>query len=87
MKEDNYTVLIDYSFNGVPEKLYSGNMSKYDCEEFIEEVINEKEWVNVYKKLSTKEQLKKFINVHNIASMTVVKLFRSDEFNYGVVDE
>lgn len=76
MNNKKYTVLISYSFNGVAETLDSGVMSKGECDEFVEEVINEKEWVKVNKCSGTENESSKYINVHNIASMEVVKLVK-----------
>lgn len=86
-EEKKYTVLIDYSFNGKVETLNAGIMSKGECEEFIEETISEKEWINVKKRLSDEDEFKKFINVHNIAYMWLVKLSSIDNGDYVVVSE
>lgn len=86
-EEKKYTVLIGYSFNGKVETLNAGIMSKGECEEFIEETISEKEWINVKKRLSDEDEFKKFINVHNIAYMKLVKLSSVDNGDYVVVSE
>lgn len=86
-EEKKYTVLIGYSFNGKVETLNAGVMSKEDCEYFIEETISEKEWINVKKRLSDKDEFKKFINVHNIAYMRLVRVRSADHGEYVVVEE
>lgn len=87
MNDTKYTVLIDYSFNGKVETLNAGIMDRDECEDFIEETITEKEWVNVKKHLSDEDEFKKFINVHNIAYMRLVRVRSVDRGEYVVVEE